>query len=257
MILFIWLRLKTAPFDTLVELNTENSFVLSLANAEYNWNISCNDSKGNLGNSESRTFRVNYVAPPPGSSSSGGSSSSSSGGGNPPVKPNPRVTNNTTDTLPANTKKINLEDNDAEIINIKTEDFILINLYDVIYDAQFEVAEEGVLLKILSGNYLIKKDDLLQVLIGGSKMYVGISRVDQQGAGVIIGLDKQAVQSRMGISSPATGIEGNTKIFYLLIILSIVLFTTVIGWFIWHILNKNEKLKYNQIIVTDKNIYQN
>jgi len=72
----------------------ENVFVLSLANGEYYWNISCVDSLGNIGGSETRKFSVNYVAPVEETGDIGTSSGGGGGGGGfPPIKPKPTAGN--------------------------------------------------------------------------------------------------------------------------------------------------------------------
>jgi hypothetical protein len=79
----------------------ENYFVKSFNEGNYEWQIKCFDSYGNLGNSSVYNFNIHYI---------GGSSSGSSGGGwggNPSIQLN--TTNKTIEEIAGEKEKINFE----------------------------------------------------------------------------------------------------------------------------------------------------
>jgi len=232
--------------EDLIELNRENNFVLNLGNGEYSWNVSCNDSNGNLGESETRTFSVNYAAPS-GSSSSSGSGGGSSGGGA-TIKPKPIVNNVSNETnIAEGTEKVKLEEKNVSVFDIITKDNAVIDLDSVLYEVEFEVVEAGVLLKAANGIFLIKKEDIIPVLIGGREIYVAAQRMDAEGAGIIIGLDRNLVMEKMGISGAAIVEEDKSPdkgtLYYLIIVVVLGGFIVLVGWYVWHLVKGGGKIE--------------
>ena len=203
--------------DTAIENMIENSFTLTLSNGDYSWNVSCIDLLNNIGQSEMRTFKVNEQAPvvnTGGGSSSGGGGGSSAGS----IKPKANSIINETLISEQGIDKISLQEEEVGFIDIGLLDSVVLDLYSILYEVRFEVSEAGVLLKVPNGDYLIPKDDVLPVLLGGQEMYVAVKRADANGAGIILGLNRELVREQL-----AEGIVEETGAAYIFIGIIIVI----------------------------------
>ncbi len=223
--------------DSAIENSIENNFSVNLANGYYYWSISCVDSSGNIGNSETRTLNINYQAPV--DTSGGGGYSSGGGGGGSYIMPQPKVDSIKNETLISNKgiDKISLQDGEVGFVDIGLLDSVVLDLYSILYEIRFEVSEVGVLLKVPNGDYLIPKDDILPVLLGGQEMYVAVKRADANGAGIILGLNRELVQEQLGASS----VEEETSTAY--IVIGIIIFVIGIVLLVGYIIYRRDKAK--------------
>ena len=223
--------------DNAIENSIENSFSVNLANGDYSWNVSCIDSSGNRGESEIRTLKVDYQAPV--DISGGGGYSSGGGGGY--IAPQPKVDSIKNETLVSDKgiDKISLEEGEVGFIDIGLLDSIVLDLYSILYEVRFEVIEAGVLLKVPNGDYLIPKDDILPVLLGGQEMYVAVKRADANGAGIILGLNRELVREQLGESA----VEQRTGTAYIIIGIIILIIGFVVVGYIFYRRDKIKKIE--------------
>ncbi len=224
---------KRIDFD--IENNVANVFVLSLANGDYSWNVSCVDLFGNVGESETRSLNVNYVAPVEPPSDGGGGE----GGGSlpPPIKPKP-VVENVTDIPPEidEKEKIILGD-ELSFIDVGWEggEFILVDLYGNTYLASFILTDDGeILAKLLNGDYIIPRDDVLEIGLGDSKVYAGVIDGDA-GARVVLGLNGNSVRDKIVGESGTDGGRKNLGIYYTLIAIVVIFIVGIIALIIWYL----------------------
>ena len=220
----------------------ENVFVLSLGNGEHYWNISCADSLGNIGESETRKFSVNYIAPVDETGDTGTGSGGGGGGGFPVIKPKPTAGNITNVSITDEREKIILGD-ELIYVDATGEEKIIVDLYGNSYLVSFILTEDGkIVAKLFNGDYIIPRKDVLPISLGGRKMYVGIVEGEEQ---VVLGLDANAVSEKTGkVESRGSELEGGLKIaYYILIWVVGILVATIIALAVWYFVGARKKEK--------------
>ncbi len=212
---------------------------INLNNGDYSWNVSCVDEQGYVGESETRTFNVNYQEPVYTGSSGGGG-----GGGGSPIVPKPEVNKNEGSDLSTDdgTQRILLEEGEVGFAEIGVIDSVVLDLYDVLYEVRFEITDRGVLLKVPNGDYLIPRDDILPVLLGGQEIYVGVKRIDSDGAGIVLGLNRELISEQLAES--AVGQKSN-KVYIIFGIIIIILSALVLVGYILYRRYREINNKYN------------
>ena len=221
--------------DNQIENDLVNRFSISLEDGDYLWNVSCVDKFNNKGESETRNIRVerqvsvNNV----GGNTGGGNTG---GGGNSNIS-QPDIQNIDNTTANDNTQRISLVGDEVGLIDIGNIESVLLNLNGEQYEIIFETKNDGVLLKGPNGDYLIPKDDILPVMLGGQEMYVGVKRLDASGAGIILGLNRELVQEQLAESLS----EGKKKISTAYIVIGIIIvLMAVISLALYFIIKRNK-----------------
>ena len=115
---------------------------------------------------------------------------------------------------------------------------MLFDLYGNAYTLSFSLGEDGsVLAKVLNGNYLIPRDDVLKVAVGRADIYLGVVESNDESARVAIGLDANAVREQIKkVSGEEELLPSKTlnTIYYALMGVVGVLIVAIIVLAIWY-----------------------
>ena len=176
-------------------------------------------------------------------SGTGDGGGSSGGGGGGSIVPKPKADEKKDSDLITDeqTQKVSLEEGEVGFFDIGVSDSVVLDLYDVLYEVRFEITDRGVLLKVPNGDYLIPRDYILPVLLGGQEMYVGVSRIDAEGAGIVLGLNRELVQEQLAESA----VEERTEATYIIIgIIIVILGIVLLAGYTLYRRDKTKKIEF-------------
>ncbi len=174
--------------------------------------------------------------PPVNTGGSSSGSSSGSGGSSIISKPRAEPANNNSFITEDNIQKISLQEDKIDIIEVGLIKSIILDLYDNQYEIKFEIVNNDILLKTSSGDYLIPKEEILTILLGDKEVYVAVKRADANGAGIILGLNRELVKEQLESST----IENKTKVQYLII--GIILLAIVVVLIVLYLLKRKNNM---------------
>lgn len=167
--------------------------------------------------------REEIVVVPPGDGNGGGGGG---GGGGIVSKPKAQnITNQSENVSKIDVKKIVLNEEKIEFLDIGASEVVVISMNNQIYKISFRIDENGVILIGENGEFLIPRDDILLVLLGGEEVYIGVKRIDADGAGIVLGLDMEQVMGEVKEEEDGGEIEktGVNKVYYIGGIIAIIL----------------------------------
>lgn len=131
-------------------------------------------------------------------------------------------------------KKVPIEEN-ASTLFVSDGERIILSLNGQDYDAFFEINNGVVNVKIGSGNYEIEEGQVITIIVGTSRIYIGAKEIKSSSASLLLGLSKESITDSISTSK---GVKRNVA-YLLMIIILVALIGAIIGT-IYHVLRSNQ-----------------
>ncbi len=179
-------------------------------------------------------------SPPSGGSGTGGGGSSG-GGGSAIITPKPPIAEpiNTTE-VPPELESIELSD-DVQFVNVENGEQIILEIHgkDVSYIVSFVIEEDGIVLRVLNGDYNLGEKEVLSLLLEDKEIYLGAAERGEERAVIALSLDKEKVRREV---VPLSEFKNKASFVFVLIGIFMILSVVVIALIIWYSVgNKKQK----------------
>ena len=143
--------------------------------------------------------------------------------------------------------RIELGDN-ISLVDIKDgEKVVIVDIYGNEFEISFVLSIDGkVIAKMLNGDYIVPRDDVLPIAIGEREMYLGVESSDTNGAKIVLGMDANAVREYInpGLGNIINNIKNNNKLlYYVLIGIVGILVLVIIVLAVWYFVGARKKEK--------------
>ncbi len=149
------------------------------------------------------------------------------------INPNPEDDNSGVE--PLKIQKVSLRNN-ATLFSVKDGENVVLDINGKENNALFEIDKDIVRLELGSGKYEIKKGSMISVLVGDSKIYIGVKELTSSSASLIAGLNESNVKKQL------IG-EGTSRktVAYILIILVMILIISAVVVILFYIIKSKPK----------------
>ena len=127
------------------------------------------------------------------------------------------------------------------------EKVVIVDIYGNEFEISFVLSIDGkVIAKMLNGDYIVPRDDVLPIAIGEREMYLGVESSDTNGAKIVLGMDANAVREYInpGLGNIINNIKNNNKLlYYVLIGIVGILVLVIIVLAVWYFVGARKKEK--------------